>query len=76
MNNHGVNMIQVRSSNIRAIGYDNDNQELYVEFLNNSHYIYEKVPMMVFERLKNAQSKGKYLNQNIKDRYMYKQIKS
>ncbi|GBU25375.1 hypothetical protein R83H12_02018 [Fibrobacteria bacterium R8-3-H12] len=74
MNNYGVEMIKVSSSNVREIGYDEVNKTLYVKFLSNSLYVYNGVPIDKFDGLKNASSVGSYLHRNIKDRYSYKRI--
>ncbi|WP_313256639.1 KTSC domain-containing protein [Lacrimispora sp.] len=76
MNNYGVEMIPVRSSNVQEIGYDEENQELYVRFIkNNSLYRYNGVPIAEFYGLQNASSVGGYLNENIKKGpYAYQQL--
>ncbi|MEX0731164.1 MAG: KTSC domain-containing protein [Aquisalimonadaceae bacterium] len=62
----------VDSSNIEAIGHDPDNQELHVRFLKSGEtYVYYDVEERVFQELMQADSKGMYLNTNIKDRYQY-----
>ncbi len=61
----------VRSSNIAAIGYDEDNQVLEVEFNDESVYQYSGVPSREHDGIMNADSKGKYLNANIKNRYPF-----
>ena len=66
MNEYGVEMIPVSSSDVQEIGYDEANQILYVRFLNNSLYSYQGVPIAEFYGLQSALSVGGYLNQNIK----------
>lgn len=56
----------VESSNIEAIGYDTDTNELYVEFKNGSTYKYMGVPFETYQELMDAESHGTYLNANIK----------
>jgi hypothetical protein len=73
-NSYGVDMINVSSSNVAAIGYDESNQILYVQFLNNTLYIYKGVPAGEFNGLKNAPSIGSYLHRNIKNLYAYERI--
>ena len=70
-----VEMIQVSSSNILAVGYDADNQIVHVQFLNGSDYIYKRVPQHEFDGLLNASSVGSYLNINYKNKYHYERIK-
>lgn len=63
-------MQYVESSNIEAIGYDAANQELHVRFLKSGEtYVYYAVDEWVFVELMQADSKGKYLNANIKHNY-------
>jgi hypothetical protein len=73
-NNYGVDMIDVSSSNVGAIGYDESNKILYVRFLSNTLYIYKGVPIGEFEGLRNAPSIGSYLHRNIKNIYPYERI--
>lgn len=70
----GVYMIQVSSSNVESIGYDEANQILYVSFLNGSTYIYKGVSQYEFDGLLNSPSVGSYLHRNIKNIYPYERI--
>ena len=67
-------MIPVSSSNVSEIGYDVENETVYVRFLNGSLYIYKGVPVADFEGLKNATSVGSYLQRNYKNVYPYERI--
>lgn len=64
-------MQPVSSSNISALGYDAGNQMVYVQFLNNSTYVYKGVPEHEYENLRTAASVGSYLNRNFKNVYPY-----
>jgi hypothetical protein len=75
MNDYGVEMIDVSSSNVAAIGYDKTNQILHVRFTNDTVYIYKGVPRGEFNGLLNAPSIGSYLHRNIKNLYPYERIK-
>ena len=66
-----VDMKYVDSSNIEAIGYNSDEQELYVRFLSGANYVYYGVPEHVYEEIMDAPSKGSYLNRVIKGVYEY-----
>ena len=60
----------VDSSNVEAIGYDPATQELHVRFLKSGEtYVYYNVEESVFDEFMQADSKGQYLNLNIKERY-------
>ena len=67
-------MNPVVSSNVEAIGYDPDNQELHVRFKSGATYVYYDVEEWVFREFMQAGSKGIYLNTNIKDQYRYKRL--
>lgn len=67
-------MIPVSSSNIESIGYDEQNQQVYVRFLNGSLYVYKGVPLHEFENLRDAPSLGSYLHRNYKNVYPYERI--
>ena len=60
-----------QSSNIARFRYDEVSQTLTVEFKNGTRYNYYDVPQHIFEGMESADSKGKYLNANIKGVYRY-----
>lgn len=64
-------MQPVSSSNIAAVGYDAENQTVYVQYLKGSTYAYKGVPEHEFENLRTAPSVGSYLNRNFKNVYPY-----
>jgi hypothetical protein len=64
-------MIYVDSSNIEAVGYDDDTQELHVQFFSSGYYIYNDVPRQIFDDLINAPSKGSFLNREVKGIYQF-----
>lgn len=67
--NPGVRMIEVTDSSlIESFGYDSKNCDLYI-VLNGSEYVYRVVPSFIFTNMVNAQSRGKFYNDNIKGRY-------
>ena len=65
-------MTPVDSSNLKSIGHDGQN--LFVEFGKGTIYVYFGVPLELYSELLNAESKGKYLNSNIKNVYRYEKI--
>lgn len=67
-------MQPVSSSNISAVGYDTENQGVYVQFLDGSVYVYKGVTEYEFENLKTASSVGSYLNRNYKNVYPYERV--
>jgi hypothetical protein len=69
-----MNRLPVSSTDVASIGYDPDSQTLEVEFLSGGIYQYFQVPQSTYEEFINAPSKGKYLHQNIKNRYPYSRV--
>ena len=68
-------MYPVNSSQISYIGFDDENNILYVTFKNNKTYEYSDVPYVTWKALKNAPSIGSYFSSNIKNKYKSKEIK-
>jgi hypothetical protein len=66
-------MHRVDSRAVKAIGYDAEAEEAYVEYLDGDLYAYEGVPAGVFEELTNAESKGTFVNEVIKE-YPFREI--
>jgi len=67
-------MHSVSSSNVAELGYDEENQMVYVCFQNGTAYTYSNVPIQEYEALNNASSIGSYLNRNFKNVYPYVRI--
>jgi uncharacterized membrane-anchored protein len=53
-----VEMLAVASSNLAAVGYDDDARRLYVRFRRGAAYRYDGVPNAVFEALLQADEDG------------------
>ncbi len=65
-------MIFVDSSNIEAIGYEAGTRELHVRFSKSGEtYAYYEVEEWVFQEFMRADSKGTFLNLNIKLKYNF-----
>lgn len=64
----------VASSNITSIGYDAPSQILEVEFQSGAIYQYYGVPENIYGQLKQACSKGQFLNAYIKNAYGYSRV--
>ena len=64
-------MTYVDSSNIEAIGYDDNTRELHVQFLSGGYYVYHDVERQRFDALMSAPSKGSFLNREIKGLYQF-----
>ena len=64
----------VDSTNVAAIGFDEDSQTLQVEFSSGATYQYFDVPQAMFDGLIGAGSVGQYLNQHVKGVYRYSRV--
>ena len=64
----------VSSSSVSMIGYDADTQALEVQYNNGGVYQYQGVPQDVFDQLMNAPSKGTFINQQIKNSYVFVRV--
>jgi hypothetical protein len=65
---------QVKSSNIKSVGYDPEQKILEIEFKSGAVYQYEEVPEDVFQEMLVAESVGKYFNTQVKGNYSEKRI--
>jgi hypothetical protein len=74
-----VKMVKVESSQIEAVGYDEETGTMCVVFKSHnpavagSMYDYKDVPAEEFERFMKSESKGKHFGEFIKPRYAYRQ---
>ena len=64
----------VDSSNIEQIGYDEDQRELWVRFKSGDTYVYANVPPATYDDIARADSKGSYLNREIRPNYEYRRV--
>ena len=64
-----MEMIRVRSSAIRAVGYDPTTLRMRITFEQGETYDFCRVPAHIFQGLLHAGSKGTYYNDHIRDRY-------
>lgn len=71
----GVELFLVNSSNILKIGYNEQLQKLYIQFHNESIYVYDGVPFQIYKQLSSYPSIGKMFNKIIYKKYIYKKIK-
>jgi hypothetical protein len=59
--------IRVESGSLAAVGYDEAERVLEIEFQHGGVYVYENVPKGVYEELLAADSKGRYFLDSIRD---------
>jgi hypothetical protein len=68
--------VKVNSTAINEVKYDIENNNLEVEFVNQSKYVYRNVPKHVFNGIKDSESKGKFINEFIIGKFNYMAIPS
>ncbi len=59
----------VDSSSLRSVGYDRATETLEVEFRNGSIYRYEGVAVEVWNRLRHADSLGRFFQDHVRDQF-------
>jgi hypothetical protein len=64
----------VASTTIAAIGYDEEDEVLEVEFTSGTIYRYRGVDLDVFEDFRVAPSKGRFFNRQIRDAYPWESV--
>lgn len=62
------------STVIRRFAYDENEHELWVEFVTGRRYVYSNVPHEVAETFRLAFAKGVYFNTRIRDRYPHREV--
>lgn len=71
----GIEMVQVESSNITAIGYDRKTRTLRLKFhYGAATYDYSPVPSRLHKQLMASDSKGHFFQENIKDKFDYTRV--
>lgn len=63
------------SSSLRSVGYDASSRVLEVEFRNGGVYQYLDVKDDEYEEFQDADSKGRYLNTEIKLTHRFRRLK-
>lgn len=66
--------VQVSSSNIASVGYDDKTSTLEIEFNSGHVYQYFDIPITMYEGLLSAGSVGRYFNETIKGIYRYARV--
>lgn len=67
-------MVPVKSSNVKAVGYDAPARVMHVQFHSGNHYSYSDVPPASHEALMGAPSKGKHFNQHISGNFKHTKV--
>jgi hypothetical protein len=64
----------VDSSSIEAVGYDSENREIYIRFLDGRTYAYSDADKSTFDELLSANSVGSYFNRVIRPNFACRQL--
>ena len=64
-----MEMIQVLSSAMDAVGYDKERQRLFIKFKQGDIYTFCRVPESIYQGLMSANSKGSFYDNFIKDKF-------
>jgi hypothetical protein len=62
------------STAIRNLLYVPAKRELWVTFVSGRRYVYAEVPPEAFDAFKAAPSRGAFFNQEIRDRYAFREV--
>lgn len=69
-------LVKVESSKVNAVGYDENNRLLYIQFHGGAVYVYYEIVKYVYDGFLKAASKGKYFGEYIKKAgYKYTKLK-
>jgi hypothetical protein len=66
--------VDLQSTSLNAATYQDQNAFLDLEFPSGVIYRYIGVPVQVYQELLQSESKGRYFNQHIRDRFPYTKI--
>ena len=69
-----MDMVPMDSTSIAAAGYDACDKVLRIRFVNGRTYDYRGVPPHVFAAFEAADSKGRFVNFDIKPHYPYQRL--
>lgn len=62
------------SSVVSKMIYADETETLRIIFVSGAVYDYKKVPLKVYEAMTASDSKGTFLNQNIKTKYEFEKV--
>lgn len=66
--------VDLQSSSLNAATFQDHSASLELEFRSGAIYRYSDVPAQVYQELLRAESKGRYFNQHIRNRFSYTKI--
>ncbi|MBD2429716.1 MULTISPECIES: KTSC domain-containing protein [Fischerella] len=69
-----IAMLPMNSSMANAIGYDSNTNILQIEFHNGAVYQYSDIDQDTWQDLHQADSIGKFFNENVRGKYQYERV--
>lgn len=66
--------VPLQSTSLASVNYDARLQQLQVEFHSGKRYLYFRVSPACYQQLLLADSKGKYFNRHIRNRFPYQDL--
>jgi hypothetical protein len=75
MANDSIELKPVKSSNIKAVGYDPTTLTLRIQYKTDRVYNYFGVPVEIYTNLMAAESVGKFFWANIRTQYAFAEVK-
>ena len=66
--------MHVESSAILEIEYDRVRRRLHVTFVSGQRYVYDRVSAQAHRAFVEAESKGRFFQSEIRDRYPYRRL--
>lgn len=64
-----IEMKEVKSSNIKSIGYSRKHKQFRINFINGGLFQYKDVPEETFNELSKAESVGSFFSKNIRNNF-------
>lgn len=71
-----ISRVPVESSNLRSVGFDAKKLVLEVQFHHGGVYRYFDVPAATHEALMKSESKGKYFQSSIRNKFRFERVSS
>ena len=69
-----IERVPVDSSNLKSVGFDEKSHVLEIQFHHGGIYRYHDVPAETHAALMKAESKGKYFQTNIRNKFRFEKV--
>ena len=67
-------MAHVDSEAVTDIAYRSSDGQLLVRFTSGEWYAYEQVPKALYQRFLDSESKGRFFQHEVRDRFVYRRL--